>query len=1051
MQWLARICVQRPVFASVLMLAIMVIGTVGYRGLGVDQFPDVDIPVVVITTLLPGAAPEEIEIDVTDKIEGAVNQISGVDDLNSVSSEGVSQVVIMFKLDKDTDVAAQEVRDKVNTILRELPTGIEQPIISKVEPSAAPVIYLGLHGKGQSMVELTELADKKVRRQIETILGVGKVSVVGGRKRQINVLMNPVALRSSGITAVDVMQTLQTQNLMTPGGNIETGPQSITLRIDGRVSTVEDIGKLVIRSENGRILRLSDVATIEDGEEAVESLARYDGQEAVVLSVVKQAGTNTIEVVDNVFKRIEEIRQGLPQGVELHVIRDNSQTIRTSVYSVIEHLVLGALLAAGVVLLFLGNAKSTIIAAVSIPISVVGTFGLMWLQGYTLNNITLLALALAVGIVIDDAIVVLENIVRFIDEKKMKPFPAAVAATKDIGLAVLAITLSLMAVFLPVAFIGGIPGRFLKSFGYTMAFAVGVSLIVSFSLTPMMSARMLTGHGGANFLTRLVDLFYRPIERIYMAMLGFVLKRRWVIALACAATMGSCFPVVKSLPGSFLPQDDKAKFQVTMRAPEGTSSEETLLFAERAAVLLRTLPSVTHILTTVAEDDQKSRNYAQLYVDLTDPGERQLSQFEIMNMARELVLANMPESLRINIAEVPDFSVGSNMQRVQFIMSGSDFSVLEENSAKVLDVLRKSGKAVDVDTTNIPGRPEVRVTIDRDRAADLGVSVQNVASTLQMLVAGLKASTFPEGGEEYEIRIRADEQFRADASSLALMTVPSSKYGSVPLSSVVSWEDATGPSRINRYGRERQITVLANPAPGVGETEVSNLIKQAFLDLNPPPGYRLQPTGASKSQGETAAGFALALGMAFIFMYLILAAQFESWIYPGIILASLPLTVPFAFISLKLFNQSINMFSMLGMLVLFGVVKKNSILQVDHTNHLRSLGMSRFESLMEGNRDRLRPILMTTIAFVAGMLPLLFSSGIGSGFNKATASIVVGGQSLSLLLTLLAVPVIHSFMDDVRDFFAKRFKRNVVDRGENEIDAVIRELDAEPPRVTEVA
>ncbi|HSC86849.1 MAG TPA: efflux RND transporter permease subunit, partial [Polyangiaceae bacterium] len=461
-------------FASVLMLVILVIGTVGYKQLGVDQFPNVDIPVVVVTTVLPGAAPEEVEIDVTDKIEGAVNQISGIDDLNSVSSEGVSQVIIMFKLEKDTDVAAQEVRDKINTVMRELPSDIEQPVITKVEPGAAPVLYLGLFGKNVSMRDLSELADKKVRRQVETISGVGKVTVIGARDREIQVLMDPLRMRAQGITAVDVMRTLQSQNLMTPGGNLETGPQSVTLRIDGRVNTVQAVADLIVRADSGRLLRLGDVAEVKDTIEAVESLARYDGQEAVVLSIVKQSGTNTIEVVDNVFKRIDAIQKSMPAGVELKVTRDNSQTIRTSVHSVIEHLIVGAVLAALVVLVFLGNARSTVIAAIAIPVSVIGTFGLMWIQGYTLNNITLLALALAVGIVIDDAIVVLENIVRFIDEKHIKPFPAAVLATKEIGLAVLATTLSLMAVFIPVAFIGGIPGRFLKSFGFTMAVSVGV-------------------------------------------------------------------------------------------------------------------------------------------------------------------------------------------------------------------------------------------------------------------------------------------------------------------------------------------------------------------------------------------------------------------------------------------------------------------------------------------------------------------------------------------------------------------------------------------------
>ncbi len=744
-----------------------------------------------------------------------------------------------------------------------------------------------------------------------------------------------------------------------------------------------------MRAKDGRILRLSDVANVVDDQEAIESLARYDGEEVVVLSIVKQAGTNTIEVVDNIQKRIAGLSQSLPPGMELKVIRDNSQSIRTSVSSVIEHLIVGALLAAGVVLLFLGNARSTLIAALSIPISVIGTFGLMWLEGYTLNNITLLALALAVGIVIDDAIVVLENIIRFIDEKGMKPFPAAVLATKEIGFAVLATTLSLMAVFIPVAFIGGIPGRFLKSFGYTMAFSIGVSLIVSFSLTPMMSARLLLGHQKGGGLSRLVDFFYRPIERVYMTMLEFSLKRRWVVALACAAVMGSCIPVAKSLPGSFLPLDDKAKFQVTIRTPEGTSAEETLLIADRASALLRKLPGVTHILITVAEDDQITRNYAQLYVDLVDPGQRASTQFQLMDRARELVLPNMPKELRINIAEVPDFAVGSNTQGVQYILSGPISRSSRRARARSPRRSRRVARAVDVDTTNIDGRPEVRVTIDRDRAADLGVSVSNVATTLQMLVAGVKASTFPENGNEYEIRIRADERYRADQNALSLMSVPSSKYGSVPLSSVVTWQRGLGPSRINRYARERQITILANAAAGAGDNDVSAIIAKEFKQLNLGAGYQLRPTGRSKSQAETAAGFILALSMAFVFMYLILAAQFESWLYPVIILVSLPLTVPFAFMSLKLFNQSINMFSMLGLLVLFGVVKKNSILQVDHTNHLRRLGKSRFDSLMQANRDRLRPILMTTIAFVAGMAPLLLSSGIGSGFNKATASIVV--------------------------------------------------------------
>ncbi len=1039
MQWLAQICVRRPVFASVLILAILVLGIVGYTRLGVDQFPNVDIPIVVVTTRLEGASPAEVELDVTDKIEGAVNTISGIDELTSVSSEGVSQVIMSFKLDKDIESATNDVRDKINRATQDLPKGVDPPVVTKVDPGASPVLLVGLRAKdkSKSIRDVTEVADKTVRRQLETISGVGKVTVLGGRERQINVSINPVALRAEGLTPVDLLRTLQAQNLMTPGGSLETGPRSVTLKIEGRVSSVEAVSRLAIRSIDGRILRIGDVAKVTDGQKEVESLARYDGDDAVVLSIVKQGGTNTIAVVDGILKRLASVRASLPADMDLVIIRDNSQTIRTSVHAVTEHLIIGSFLAALVVLIFLANARSTIIAAVAIPVSVIGTFGLMYVQGYTLNVITLLALALAVGIVIDDAIVVLENIVRFIDEKKIKPFPASVLATKEIGLAVMATTLSLMAVFIPVAFIGGIPGRFLKSFGYTMAFAVGVSLVVSFSLTPMMAARLLRERR-ESFLTRAVDAFYKPVERVYMTMLRFALSRRWVIVVLCGVTLGSCIPLAKSLPSSFLPEDDKAKFQVTLRAPEGTSSEETLLIAERIAVDLRSLPGVGHILITVAEDDQRTRNYAQVYVDLVDPGMRKLSQFQVMDLARKEVLAKLPPGMRVNVAEVPDFAVGANLQNVQIVMSGSDFSLLEKYANEITTGLKEAKLGVDVDTTNLPGRPEVKVTIDRDRAADLGVNVADVANTLQMLVAGVKGSTYPEGGEEYDIRIRAEQQFRIDTSSLSSMSVPSMKVGSVPLASVVSWHTGSAPSRINRYGRERQITLLANAAPGVGENKVTDYIDAKFKELKPPPGYRLQVTGRSKSQAETGAGFLLAMGMAFVFMYLILAAQFESWLYPMIILVSLPLTVPFAFLSLKLFGQSLNMFSMLGLLVLFGVVKKNSILQVDHTNHLRALGMGRLESLLEANRDRLRPILMTTLAFVAGMAPLIVSKGIGSGFNRATASIVIGGQTLSLLLTLLAVPVFYSLIDDVRDMAAKlRSKRARVDLGEGELEAAI--------------
>lgn len=1038
MQWLALVCVQRPVFAWVLMIIIVVLGAVGYSRLGVDQFPNIDIPVIIVTSRLEGASPEEMETDVTDKIEGAVNTIEGIEELRSTSSEGFSQVIMQFKLEKSADSAANDVRDKVNNVMRLLPKGIDAPIVSKVDPDAAPVLLIALRSKAP-IREVTEIADKSVRRQIESISGVGQVTIIGGRARQIHIWLDPLKLRAQNLSATDVRHALASQNLSSPGGSIETGPQTITVRIAGRVEEVEGIGRIVVREDKGHIVRIDDVARVEDGQEEVLSQASYDGEPTVVLAVRKQSGTNTVAVVDHVRARLGQVTKTLPPGVELAIIRDNSATIRTGLDAVKEHLVLGAVLAAIVVLFFLGNARSTIIAALSIPISIIGTFALMWFVGFTLNMMTLLALALAVGIVIDDAIVVLENIVRFVQEKGVKPFLAAVLATREIGLPVLATTLSLMAVFIPVAFVGGIPGRFLKNFGYTMAFAVGVSLIVSFSLTPMLSARALRNeHAEPSRLSRLVDVFYRPIERAYMALLGASLRHRWVIVVACALTMGSCMPIAKRIPAGFLPQDDQAQFEMSIRAPEGTSAEETGLIAERVAQDARALPGVAHTVVTVSGGDQATKNLASVYVSLVDPSKRKITQYQVMDRARKEILAKLPPELRTSVGEVAAFSVGSSTAAIQYVVSGPDLAKLEEFTAKMAPRIKAHPAVVDFDTNLIIGKPEMRITVDRDRAADLGVNVADVADTLLTQIGGTKASAYSEQGEEYDIRMRADAPFRDSAMSLSLFTVPSRKYGTVPLTSVITTKQGEGPSQVNRIGRQRQVTFMANVATGHGESDVVKAMQEAFADTHAPVAYRFGPTGRSKSSADVASGFLLAFGMAFVFMYLILAAQFESWLSPLIILLSLPLTVPFALLSLLIFGQGINLMSALGILVLFGVVKKNGILQIDHTNNLRAQGKPREEAILEANRDRLRPILMTTVAFVAGMLPLALSRGIGSGNNRNISGIVIGGQTMSLLLTLLAIPVAYSLFDDAREWVSRRRARKVVDLGEKELEALVQ-------------
>ncbi|MCL2447584.1 MAG: efflux RND transporter permease subunit [Polyangiaceae bacterium] len=1026
MQWLAALCVRRPIFASVLILILCVIGIAGYLQLGVDRFPNVDFPYVVVTTTQAGASPQDVETEITDKVEEAVNTISGIDELRSITTEGSSSVIVSFVLDKDVNVAAQEVRDRVSAILTNLPKDADQPVIQKLDPDAAPIMYIALRAEGHSIREASELADKKLRRRLESIDGIGEVQLIGARKRQVNVELDPVRLRGAGVTVVDVQRAIAAQNLTVPGGRLDTGPGELTVRIHGRVSDPSQLGDVVLRQEAGHSIRVRDVGEVQDSEEEAESAALLDGVPTVVLALRKQSGSNTVQVADLARERLDDLRKLLPAGYKLELIRDESGVIRTSVDAVKEHLVIGALLAAVVVFFFLGNLRSTIIAAIAIPTSIVGTFAAMWWANYTLNTITLLALALAVGIVIDDAIVVLENIFRHIEEKHEPPMRAAVMATQEIGLAVMATTLSLVAVFLPVAFMGGIPGRFLRSFGMTMAFSIVVSMLVSFTLTPMMSSRWLRAHEGneRSFGQRVADAFYRPIERVYVAVLRFVMRHRWIVVIASLVTLGSCVPLAGKANKGFLPVNDEARFQLEMRAPEGTSLGETRLVAERIARQIRANPAVQLTLTTVGDDATRTRNLATIYVGLVPPDRRTISQNEMMDWVRHDIVAAQPKEYRLTVGEVPLFGGGGfSTARTQYTVRGPDLKRLEQIATDVTDKLRKVPGAVDVDSSLIVGKPEVSVYIDRARAADLGVEPVDIANALRLLVQGEQVSNYEENGEEYEVHVRAQPRYRASAEGLRLLTVPSKRLGYVSLADVVSTAPGRGPSRIERLGRERQATLLANAAPGYGDDYVATKMREIIEAEHLPPGYTSAPTGQTREMARVFVAFVGAIVMSFIFMYLVLAAQFESWLHPITILLSLPLTLPFAFLSVIIFKQAIDIYSVLGILVLFGVVKKNAILQIDHTNQLREAGLPRLEAILRANQDRLRPILMTTAAFVAGMIPLVLSQGVGSGFNRATAGVVVGGQLFSLTLTLLATPVAYSLFDDVSQWGARIFRR----------------------------
>lgn len=1052
MQKLAEICIRRPVFAMMIVLSLVVVGAAGYLHLGVDRFPSVDVPVVRINARLPGASPAEMESQVAQPIEEVVNTIEGIDELRSVNGSGSTFVITTFNLDRDIDVAAQDVRDRVATVVRELPRDMDPPTISKSDTDQQPILSLTVSGN-RSRRELTEIADKIIKTQIERSPGVGEVNVVGGLERAINIWVDADRLAAYRIPVTAVRDAVDRQNANTPGGNVTTAQREQTLRTMGQLTDAKAFNDLVIATRNGSPIRVRDIGYAEDGTKEERSISRLDGQLNVTLDIIRQSGANTVAVIEGVKQRLDTLQAQLPSDLKLEIIRDQSDYIYEALHEIKTHLVLGSILACLVVLLFMRNWRATVIAAVAIPASVIASFGLMKALGFTLNSVTMLALVLMVGIVIDDAIVVLENIFRFIEEKKMRPFEAARAATAEIGLAVMATTLSLVVIFVPVSFMSSISGRFLYQFGLTSAVAVLVSLLVSFTLTPMMSARLLrvkhsrrreeadsTEIAPDRLLTsaateaRSRSGFYARIDTFYTRLLATAMRHRWFVAGLAALVMLSSIPLYKFVRQEYLPSNvDEGAFDVRITAAEGTGLGAINEVATQVEAEIKGVPGVRSVLASVGSGFFGGLNSANFYVRLVSHEERTFGWKRLLQwppwhaFQGNFTQSEIQQEIRKRLRKFPDIRAAVRNPQT-FVGGGPNFDIDFSLLGPDLDVLFKYAEQLrqkapelgiqDADITLKLDKPELRVEIDRERAANLGVDTEDIATALRIMVGGEERVTrFRDESmnEDYDVQVRLKEGDRNDADTIATLFVPSSRSrtGLVRLDNVVHLVATKAASRIDRLDRQRQVSLRAAVAPGYAQADRIEALRAEVAKMGLPTGYSTRVSGRARELERTFNEFLWAFLLSVILMYIILASQFESLIHPFTILLSLPLSVPFAFLSLLIANQTINLYSALGLLVLFGVVKKNAILQIDHMNKLREGGMERLAAILQGNRERLRPILMTTLTLIAGMLPLALGTGPGAEERRAVAVVVIGGQALCLLLTLIVTPVAYSLLDDL--------------------------------------
>jgi HAE1 family hydrophobic/amphiphilic exporter-1 len=1023
---LADLCVERPVFAVMLIAFLVTLGLFSYRALGVDLFPRADPATVYVGIQLPGASPEEMTTSVVLPLEDAISSVSGLDEMSVYTTEGTARIICTFVLERDIEGAAQDIREKVAGAINHLPPNILPPVIRKLDPDSDPILTVLVAGP-MSRRELTEIADKQVRRAIQTVDGVGEVDLTGSQERQIRIFIDAERLTAHKLTVPDVRDAVQRENVEAPGGHLIHGPQELGLRTLGRVNSAEQFADIIVATRGGAPVRVRDVGRVEDGAEELRTwsmLLRKDQipRDAVSVSVLRQSGTNTVRVADAVKRRLETLKRELPPGVHLETVRDISLFIKASVNSLLEHLVLGSFLASFVVLVFIRNWRAVLIAALAIPTSIIATFTLMRYMDFSLNNMTLLALTLAVGIVIDDAIIVLENIFRFMEEKGIERKRSAVEATREIGLPVMATTLSLVIIFLPIAFMSGYARRYVNAFGWTMAMAILVSLLVSFTLTPMLSSRFLVVRANGGHARSRESKFFHGIENLYLRSLEWALDHRRAVMVICLATFVSTFFFYRMVGRDFIPADDQSELQSSLDLPEGTSLERTMVTVTEMAHRIVSLPEVEYVQPYT----HGTTNHAHLYIRLVDRSQRKRTHEQMATEIRRILgtFRNVTSNVRL-----PSTLGGEQYYPIRAIIRGPDIPRLVEISKQVAARMREFSGLVDVNPNLNLNTPELQVKVDRLRAADLGVRMADVGSTVRLMYSGEdEISNFKEGSEQYPVTMQLLTEQRDNPEVLARLMVPSSKVGQVRLESVATIQRGEGPASLWRYNREFQVTVNANIAAGYPLDAAAGYTSRSIRSVGLPPGYTFLFSGQVKLLEETTFNLLLAMLLASIFMYMVLAAQFESFSHPFIIMLTLPLSIPFALFSLWITHRALSLWSALGVFLLLGIVKKNGILQVDYTNRLRAEGLPLREALLGANRVRLRPILMTTFSIVAGLIPVAVGIGAGSEQRAAIAVTIIGGQTLCLLLTLLVVPVAYSYlaeMETVRwaDYFGGAWGR----------------------------